>query len=72
MDENLKSDLIKMLNGVAPAVEALACHQQQLDMEGVIVGVSRQAVHEVCEAINAMAIRLTPPVAQGDQKDGER
>lgn len=35
------------------AINALLNHQKQLDMDGVIVGVSRQALHEVVEALQA-------------------
>lgn len=35
------------------AINALLNHQKQLDMDGVIVGVSRQAIHEVVEALQA-------------------
>lgn len=45
-----------ILNPVAPAVENLACHQEQCDMDGVMVKVSRQALDEVLEAINQLAI----------------
>ncbi|MCK1275888.1 hypothetical protein IVB46_11670 [Bradyrhizobium sp. 61] len=45
-----------ILNPVAPAVENLACHQEQGDQDGVMVKVSRQALDEVLEAINKLAI----------------
>ena len=45
-----------ILNPVAPAVENLACHQEQCDQDGVMVKVSRQALDEVLEAINKLAI----------------
>ena len=59
--------VMERLNAVAPAVEALACHQEQCDMDGVMVMVSRQAVDEVVNAINEIAIDLAarphPPVS---------
>ena len=45
-----------ILNPVALAVENLACHQEQCDQDGVMVKVSRQALDEVLEAINKLAI----------------
>ena len=45
-----------ILNPVALAVENLACHQEQCDMDGVMVKVSRQALDEVLEAINQLVI----------------
>lgn len=45
-----------ILNPVAPAVENLACNQVQCDTDGVMVQVSRQALDEVLEAINKLAI----------------
>lgn len=46
------------LDSIAPAVENLACHQEQCDMDGVMVKVSRQAVDEVVNAINEIAISI--------------
>lgn len=45
-----------ILNPIAPAVENLACYQEQCDMDGIMVKVSRQALDEVLEAINQLAI----------------
>jgi len=45
-----------ILNPVAPAVENLACHQEQCDEDGVMVKVSRQALDEVLSAVNNLAI----------------
>ena len=45
-----------ILNPVAPAVENLSCHQVQCDVDGVMVQVSRQALDEVLNAINSLAI----------------
>lgn len=36
---------------LAPAIEQLTNHQTQLDMDGVMVGVSRQALEEVLSAL---------------------
>lgn len=48
--------VLDILNVVAPAVENLSCHQEQCDQDGVMVKVSRQALDEVLEAINKLAI----------------
>ena len=53
------TDIRATLNKIAPAVEQLACHQQQADADGVMVTVSRQAVDEVVSAINEIAISLS-------------
>lgn len=49
------------LDAIAPAVENLACHQEQCDLDGIMVKVSRQALDEVLNAINTLA--LTAPGA---------
>lgn len=38
---------------VLPALEQLCNHQQQADMDGIFVTVSRQALEEVLEALEA-------------------
>lgn len=48
--------IFDILNPVALAVENLACHQAQCDMDGVMVEVSRQALDQVLEAINQLVI----------------
>lgn len=48
--------IFDILNPVALAVENLACYQEQCDQDGVMVKVSRQALDEVLEAINKLAI----------------
>lgn len=58
----------KALEEIAPAVKALACHQQQCDMDGVVVMVSRQAVDEVVNAINEMAIGPLRSLTEGAEK----
>lgn len=59
------------LDEIAPAVEALACHQEQCDEDGVMVQVSRQAVDEVVNAINQMAIDLAAqPANTGKASSG--
>jgi len=52
---------LDLLNAVAPAVESLACHQQQCDDDGVMVIVSRQAVDETVNAVNDAVIALSKP-----------
>lgn len=56
----------KALDVIAPAVESLACHQVQCDEHGVMVQVSRQAVDEVVNSINQLAIDLTRAALQPD------
>jgi hypothetical protein len=53
------TDIRATLNKIAPAVEQLARHQQQADADGVMVTVSRQAVDEVVNSINEIAISLS-------------
>ncbi len=52
----MSRSVLDILNPVAPAVENLACHQEQCDQDGVMVKVSRQALDEVLEVINKLAI----------------
>lgn len=63
------------LNAIAPAVENLACHQEQCDFDGVMVKVSRQALDEVLNAVNDLAVSfVTAPatlIEQSGQKDFE-
>lgn len=54
-----------ILNPVALAVENLACHQEQCDMDGIMVKVSRQALDEVLEAINKLAIAAAQDALSG-------
>lgn len=51
--------ILEQLNAIAPAVENLARHQEQCDMDGVMVKVSRQALDEVLNAVNNIAIDLS-------------
>lgn len=48
---------------MSAATDDLRDHQQQLDMDGVIVGVSRQAIHETleqhAEMLAALKVSLT-------------
>lgn len=44
---------------VQPAIDQLRNHQQQLDMDGIFVGVSRQAIYEVLEFVDAMKADLS-------------
>lgn len=55
------------LDEIAPAVEALARHQEQCDEDGVMVQVSRQAVDEVVNTINQIAIDLAAQPANSGQ-----
>lgn len=57
--------IFDILNPVAPAVENLSCHQEQCDMDGVMVKVSRQALDEVLEAINKLAIAAAQDALSG-------
>lgn len=54
---DLRRLVLDLLNDVAPAVENLACHQEQCDQDGVMVKVSRQALEEVLSAVNEVAIQ---------------
>lgn len=66
----LRRIVLDTLNAVAPAVENLSVHQEQCDRDGVMVKVSRQALDEVLNAVNEVAmqsaITASPdaPVAQ--------
>jgi hypothetical protein len=51
--------LRQALDAIAPAIENLARHQEQCDMDGVMVKVSRQALDEVLNAVNNIAIDLS-------------
>jgi len=68
--EPLRRIVLDTLNAVAPAVENLSVHQEQCDRDGVMVKVSRQALDEVLNAVNEVAmqsaITTSPasPVAQ--------
>lgn len=59
----------KALDVIAPAVESLACHQVQCDEDGVMVQVSRQAVDEVVNSINQLAIDLAALQPNGIARD---
>lgn len=54
-----------ILNPVALAVENLASHQEQCDMDGMMVKVSRQALDEVLEAVNKLAIAAAQDALSG-------
>jgi len=60
---DVRRRVLDILNAVAPAVENLAGHQEQCDMDGVMVKVSRQALDEVLNAVNEVALvsALTRP-----------
>ena len=49
---------IEKLKRLADAIEQLKSHQTQLDMDGVMVGVSRQAIYEVVSHTDALLSRL--------------
>jgi hypothetical protein len=56
--------ILDRLNAIAPAVENLASNQQQADIDGCMVTVSRQAIDEVLTAINDIAVMIvTAPSA---------
>lgn len=59
--EQMARDIHDKLNAVAPAVEQLASHQIQADADGVMVKVSRQALDEVLETVNSVAIACAAP-----------
>lgn len=61
---DVRRRVLDILNVVAPAVENLARHQGQCDMDGVMVKVSRQALDEVLNAVNEVALvsALTRPL----------
>ncbi len=56
---NSHDALVKALEEMAPAVENLACHQVQCDMDGVMIQVSREALTIVLDTVNAMAALAT-------------
>lgn len=56
------------LNAIAPAVENLAGHQEQCDFDGVRVKVSRQALDEVLNVVNDLAVSfVTAPATFTEQ-----
>ena len=55
--EPLRRIVLDTLNAVAPAVENLSVHQEQCDRDGVMVKVSRQALDEVLNAVNEVAMQ---------------
>lgn len=56
------------LNAIAPAVENLAGHQEQCDFDGVRVKVSRQALDEVLNVVNDLAVSfVTAPATLTEQ-----
>lgn len=60
------SEIFKQTSAMAKAVENLSCHQEQCDMDGIMVKVSRQALDEVLggiEAINTLALAALAPDA---------
>jgi len=62
------------VNRVVMAVEALACHQEQCDMDGVMVKVSRQAVEELIstiETINTITARSLTNGAKMEQSSSQ-
>jgi hypothetical protein len=60
--------VFEILNPIAPAVENLSCHQEQCDMDGCMVKVSRQALDEVLEAINKLAIAAAQDSLSGREQ----
>ena len=55
--EPVRRIVLDTLNAVAPAVENLSVHQEQCDRDGVMVKVSRQALDEVLNAVNEVAMQ---------------
>ena len=65
---DVRRRVLDILNVVAPAVENLAGHQEQCDMDGVMVKVSRQALDEVLNAVNEVALEaVESAAAKGSQ-----
>lgn len=64
--EPMATEIQEMLDGILPwpAIENLRNHQQQLDFDGCMVGVSRQALDEL------LAI-FAPPVQPRDNGEGK-
>lgn len=75
VSSELRRAWLDKLNAIAPAVENLAGHQEQCDFDGVMVKVSRQALDEVLNAVNDLAVSfVTAPatlIEQSGQKDFE-
>lgn len=67
--EPLRRIVLDTLNAVAPAVENLSVHQEQCDRDGVMVKVSRQALDEVLNAVNEVAMQsaITTMTAFSDE-----
>lgn len=64
-DSGLRRAWLDKLNAIAPAVENLACHQEQCDFDGVMVKVSRQALDQVLNAVNDLAVSfVTAPATE--------
>ena len=69
----LRRAWLDKLNAIAPAVENLAGHQEQCDFDGVMVKVSRQALDEVLNAVNDLAVSfVTAPATLIEQSDSEK
>ncbi len=72
---DVRRRVLDILNVVAPAVENLAGHQEQCDMDGVMVKVSRQALDEVLNAVNEVALvsalQSVEGGVQGSSADGQ-
>jgi len=71
----LRRIILDILNDAAPAVENLACNQEQMDADGCMVKVSRQAIEEVLAAVNEVAIQVatatSPMAGVKDDNDGQ-
>lgn len=61
---DLRRSVLDALNAAAPALENLTTRQEQCDADGVMVKVSRQALDEVLNAVNEVALvsALTRPL----------
>lgn len=53
---------------IAPAIENLTNHQEQCDMDGVMVKVSRQALDEVLSFLALLSGEKNPSTTKGEKK----
>jgi len=68
----LRRAWLDKLNAIAPAVENLAGHQEQCDFDGVMVKVSRQALDEVLNAVNDLAVSFVTAPATLIEQSGQK
>ena len=72
LDSGLRRAWLDRLNAIAPAVENLASHQEQCDFDGVMVKVSRQALDEVLNAVNDLAVSFVTAPATLIKQSGQK